>query len=92
LKDAPEGTYWTEYTYEEDIETTDFHFIVETDETVTVNGTTYTDVIVVEVSSLTEGSTEPYILYYYYAKGVGLIQIIDDFELAATSLLNYTIK
>ncbi|MDL5047663.1 hypothetical protein QQ054_16730 [Oscillatoria amoena NRMC-F 0135] len=93
LKDAPEGTYWTELSYDEDgVETSDLLFIVETNETVTVGSETFNNVIIVEVSSLTEGNTEPYILYHYYAKGVGLIRIADDFGFANTDLASYSIK
>jgi hypothetical protein len=93
LKDEPEGTYWTEVSYDEEgTETTDLLFIVETNETLTVGGETFTDVIIVEVSSMTEGATEPYILYYHYAKGVGLIRISDDNGFVDTDLVNYLIK
>lgn len=93
LKDAPEGTFWTELSYDEEgVETSDLLFIVETDETITVGSETFDEVIVVEVSSLTEGATEPYVLYYHYARGVGLIRISDEFGLIDTDLVSYSIK
>lgn len=96
LKDAVEGTTWTEYTYDEVddevIETEDVLEIIETNGTYTVDGEEFNNVIVVQVSSLSEGATEPYIILYYYAKGVGLIKVEDEGEFAATELLEYSIN
>lgn len=96
LKDAVEGTSWTEYTYDEVddevIETEDVLEIIETNGTYTVNGEEFDNVIVVQVSSLSEGASDPYIILYYYAKGVGLIKIEDEGEFATTELIEYSIN
>lgn len=99
LKDAPEGTTWTEMTYNTEIDdvpvaTTETLKILETGGTYEVNGVTFNDVIMVEVASLTEGSEgDPYIIFNYYAKGVGLILVEDNTgEFVSTHLVDYTIK
>lgn len=96
LKDAVEGTSWTEYTYDEVdedvIETEDVLEIIETNGVYTVGDEEFDDVIVVQVSSLTEGASTPYIILYYYAKGVGLIKIEDEGEFATTELVEYSIN
>lgn len=95
LKDAVVGTTWTEVTYEEGddepIETTDELEIIETGGTHTVGEEEFSDVIVVQVSSYTDGSPDPYVTFYYYAKGVGLIEIEDDFDFASNELISYSI-
>lgn len=96
LIDDVVGTTWTEYSTEntdgEIIETEYELEIIETGITHVVNGEEFSDVIVVQVSSFTDGS-DPYVVLNYYAKGVGLIEIVDDtFGIASMELINYTIK
>lgn len=97
LKDAAEGTTWTELVYiitidDEALETTETLTIAETDGTYVVNGTTFNDVIVVKVFSQTEGSESSSVLYKYYAKGIGTIKIEDDNEFANTELFSHSIE
>lgn len=97
LKDDEVGTTWTEYSYEEiedDLVETEYELeIIETGTTRTVGDEEFDNVIVVKVSSFSDGSIDPYVVYNYYAKGVGLIEIVDDsFGLADTELISYTIK
>lgn len=99
LKDAETGTTWTEITNNtevegEPVETIEVLKILEIDGTYEVNGTTFNDVIVVEVASQVAGSEgDPYIIFNYYAKGVGLIKVEDNKgEFVSTQLLEHSIK
>ena len=97
LKDDEVGTTWTEYSYEEiedELVETEYELeIVETGATRTVGDEEFDNVIVVKVSSFSDGAVDPYVVYNYYAKGVGLIEIADDgIGFANTELVSYTIK
>lgn len=97
LKDDVVGTIWTEHSTEEvddEIIETEYELeIIETGATRTVGDEEFDDVIIVKVSSFTDGSVDPYVVYNYYAKGVGLIEVVDDsFGFADTELVSYTIK
>jgi hypothetical protein len=92
------GISWTEYSYEEDgnelLETKHILETIEVGGVYTVNDVEYSNVVVVEESLYytEEEGLEPYsVQRYYYAKGVGLIKIEDDFSVI-TELINYTIK
>lgn len=99
LKDAAQGTTWTEITNNTEVDgepvaTIETLKILETGGTYEVNDVTFNDVIVVEVASITEGSEgDPYIIFNYYAKGVGLIKVEDNKgEFVSTQLLEHSIK
>lgn len=94
LKDNAEvGTTWTAQMETEDgIEENELE-IYEVGGTYLINDFTFDDVIVVKVTSYDEVDPEiTYVIYNYYAKGVGLILSTDGTEFFNQSLTSYTIK